>query len=114
MLVEFVLGNWLKFDMQGYTQQQIVSMSSYDKLLLELGEKSYVPSGEQWSVELRLLFLVVVNAVVFIVSKMILRKTGANLMNMMNNMTGTSSSSTAPPPQPTKRKMRGPTVNLDD
>jgi len=112
MIVEFVLGNWLKFDMQGYTQQQIVSMSSYDKLLLELGEKSYVPSGEQWSVEIRLLFLVVVNAVVFIVSKMILRKTGANLINMMNSMAGKHSNpvhQAAPPPPQAKRKMRGPT-----
>ena len=118
MLVEFVLGNWLKFDMQGYTQQQILSMNSYEKLLLELGEKSYVPQGEQWPVEARLLFLVVVNAVFFIVSKMILRKTGSNIMGMMNSVMGKGinvpapSSASAPPPP--KRKMRGPNINLDE
>jgi hypothetical protein len=51
MLIEYALGRWLKLDMKGYTQQQIVSMSSYEKLLIEIGERSYMPEGEQWSVE---------------------------------------------------------------
>ena len=38
MVVEYVMGNFLKFDMQGFAQRQIVSMSSYDKLLIELGK----------------------------------------------------------------------------
>ena len=71
MLTEFVFGNFLGFDMQGFTQQQIVSMSSYERLLIELGEKSYVPTGSKWPVELRLMFMIVMNAAFFIVSKMI-------------------------------------------
>jgi hypothetical protein len=109
MLCEFVFGNFLGFDMQGFTQQQIVSMNSYEKLLIELGEKSYVPTGSKWPVELRLLFLIIMNAAFFIVSKMIMKKTGANLMSMINGM-NTSVPSTAQ----RKRKMRGPNVNLDD
>ena len=107
MLVEFVFGNWLGFDMQGFTQQQLVSMSSYDKLLIELGEKSYVPDGSsKWPVEIRLLFLIIMNAAFFIVSKMVMKTTGANLMNMMN---------TANKSQPKKkRKMKGPNIDLDD
>jgi hypothetical protein len=120
MLMEFVCGNWLGFDMQGFTQQQIISMSSYERLLIELGEKSYVPSGSNWSVEVRLLFLIVMNAAFFIISKMILKKTGSNLMGMINNMNAPSSSSsnpnTASPGNPMmrKRKMRGPNVNVED
>jgi hypothetical protein len=112
MLVEFVFGNFLGFDMQGFTQQQIVSMHSYEKLLIELGEKSYVPSGSKWPVELRLLFLIIMNAGFFIVSKMIMRKTGANLLNMVNNMNPVNNNSQSVP-RP-KRRMRGPNINVDD
>jgi len=111
MAVEFLFGNVFNFDMQGFTQQQILSMSSYEKLLIELGEKSYVPEGSNWPVELRLLFLIVVNAAFFIVSKLILAKTGSNLMNMVNSMNSASTSSGPPPP---KRKMKGPSINLDE
>lgn len=113
MVVEFVFGNFLGFDMQGFTQQQIVSMHSYEKLLIELGEKSYVPSGSKWPVEMRLLFLIIMNAGFFIVSKMIMRKTGANLLNMVNNMNASSTSSSTSAPRP-KRRMKGPNINLDD
>ena len=110
MLVEFIFGNFLKFDMQGFTQQQIVSMNSYEKLLIELGEKSYVPSGSKWPVEVRLLFLIIMNAAFFIVSKMIMKKTGANLMNMINGMNVNSDSSSSQ----RKRKMRGPNIDIND
>ena len=112
MVVEYVFGSWFKFDMQGFTQQQILSMNSYEKLLIELGEKSYVPEGSQWPVELRLLFLIIINAAFFIISRMILRKTGSNLMNMVNSMnTAQAPPSTA---RRAKRKMRGPSINLDE
>lgn len=109
MLVEFIFGSFLGFDMQGFTQQQILSMNSYEKLLIEIGEKSYVPKGSKWPVELRLLFLIIMNAAFFIVSKMIMKKTGANLMNMINGMNTSSAR-----PAERKRKMRGPNINLDD
>ena len=113
MLMEFACGNFFGFDMSGFTQQQMVSMSSYEKLLIELGEKSYVPSGSKWPVEVRLLFLVIMNAAFFIISKMILKKTGSNLMNVINGM-GTNPSATQSQPNVKKRKMKGPTVSVDD
>ncbi len=110
---EFVFGNFLGFDMQGFTQQQIISMHSYEKLLIELGEKSYVPSGSKWPIELRLLFMIIMNAAFFIVSKMMMKKTGANLMGMINNM-NTPSQSSSSGPQQRKRKMKGPNIDLSD
>jgi hypothetical protein len=110
MLVEFILGNWFNFDMQGFTQQQIVSMNSYERLLVELGEKSYVPSGSKWPVEIRLLSLIIINAAFFIITRMIMKKTGANLLGMMNNMNSATSSQIQKP----KTRMKGPDINLDD
>lgn len=112
MASEYIFGHYLGFDMQGFTQQQILSMNSYEKLLIELGEKSYVPKGSKWPVEVRLLMLIVINSAFFIVSKMLLKKTGTNILGMINNMNtaniNVSDSSRA------KRKMRGPDINLSD
>jgi len=108
---EFIFGNFLGFDMQGFTQQQILSMNSYEKLLIELGEKSYVPSGSKWPVELRLLFMIIMNAAFFVISKMIMKKTGANLLGMVNNMNAAPTQSSAPSQR--KRRMKGPNIDLD-
>jgi hypothetical protein len=108
---EFVFGNFLGFDMQGFTQQQIISMHSYEKLLIELGEKSYVPKGSSWPVELRLLFMIIMNAAFFVVSKMMMKKTGANLMGMLNSISTPKAPSIQSNP---KRKMKGPNIDLGD
>ncbi len=51
MVCEMVFGR-IGFDMEGFTQQQLLSMNSYEKLLLELGEKTYTPAGmDKWPVE---------------------------------------------------------------
>ena len=112
MITEFIFGNFLGLDMQGFTQQQILSMNSYDKLLIELGEKSYMPKAKSWPVEVRLLFLVMINAAFFLVGKMIMKKTGANLMGMINNMNSSGMSGNVNT-QP-KRRMRPPKTNIDD
>lgn len=114
MLVEYVLGSWMKFDMQGFTQQQIMSMSTYERLLIELGEKSYVDEESQWPVEVRLLGLIVMNAAFFIVSKMIMKRTGTNIMSMINSMNMNSTAAPTPSTSMPKRKMRGPNINLDN
>jgi hypothetical protein len=106
MACEFVLGNFLGFDMQGFTQQQILSMHSYERLLIELGEKSYVPEGSRWPVELRLLFMIIMNAAFFLISKMLMKKTGANLMGMINNM------NVAARPAQKKTRMKGPDIDI--
>lgn len=111
MLIEYALGKWLKFDMKGYTQQQIASMNSYEKLLIELGDRKYVPGGEQWSVEVRLVFLVLINTAFFIVGKMIMKNTGANLMGTINSMNRATNATESAAP---KKKMQGPTINIDD
>ena len=109
MLCEFVLGSYMGFDMQGFTQQQILSMNSYEVLLIELGEKSYIPDGSKWPVEIRLIGLILINVVFFIISKMIMKKTGSNLLGLINNMNVKNNNTNS-----TKRKMKGPNINLDE
>jgi hypothetical protein len=84
---EVVLGK-INFDMEGFAQQQIMSMNTYDQLLVEMAEKSYMPSGSKWSPEIRLFMMVTMNIVLFVISKMIFKKTGANLLGSINSMTG--------------------------
>jgi hypothetical protein len=111
MLVEYGLGNYMGFDMKGFTQQQIVSMSQYERLLIELGEKSYVEEESQWPVELRLFGLIIMQAVFFVVSKLIAKKTGSNLLNMINSMNMNNQVNNQ---DKAKKRMRGPTINLDE
>ncbi len=84
MLTEYLMG-YLRFDMEGFTKAQILQLASYERLLLELGQKSYVPTDQQLPVEIRLIGLILLNAVIFIISKLILKKTGTNLMSMLNH-----------------------------
>lgn len=112
MLFEFILGQWMKFDMSGFTQQQILNMSQYERLLIELGEKSYVPEGKQWPVEVRLLGMIIMNAVIFIVSKMIMKRTGSDLMGMMNHFKPSVQQATNMSSEP-KKKMRGPSIDIE-
>lgn len=115
MIFEFIFGVWLKFDMSGFTQQQILNMNQYERLLIELGQKSYVPDGKQWPVEFRLVGLIVLNAIIFIISKLILKRTGNNLMGMMNHVQSSvpKTNNSSAPAEP-KKKMKGPSINIDD
>jgi hypothetical protein len=82
---EIVLGK-MNFDMKGFAQQQIMSMNTYDSLLVEMAEKSYMPTGSKWPVEMRLLMMLTMNMVLFIVGKMFTKQTGENLLGHINNL----------------------------
>ncbi len=112
MLCEYVLGQYLGFDMQGFTQQQILNINSYDKLLIELGEKSYLPQGSNWPVEVRLAGLVLFNVAVFIFGKMVLKKTGSNFLGMLNSKNAPVQTNNVG--MQNKKKMKGPDVSFDE
>lgn len=117
LLTEYILGKWLGFDMEGFTTQQMASMSSYEALLVELGEKSYVAEESAWPVELRLVGLITMNAAVFITSKMLMNRTGTDLLKLFQSMNIAGNGSSGIPQEPVrmntqKRKMRGPNIDL--
>lgn len=73
MGMELLFSNILKIDMTGFAKQQMASMNSYEKILIELGEKSLLDKTKsQWPAEVRLLFTIVMNAVIFVMTKAIM------------------------------------------
>lgn len=111
--IEFVLGKIFKLNMNGFASYQASNIVMYDKLLIELGEKSYIPTESSWPVEVRLIGMVIIQAVIFLFMKMIFDKTGTNILNILNNMNSTGSMPSQQPDKP-KRKMREPNINISD
>ena len=113
MITEFILGKFFRLDLEGFTQQQMLNMRRYERFLIEIGEKNYIPEGKKWPVELRLLGFVLIQAVAFTASKMILKKTGTNLMGMFNAAVHQNQNGGGGGGGP-KRKMKMPDIDLDD
>jgi hypothetical protein len=123
MVMEWVSTNWLGFDLSGFTQQQTKIMNKYDRLLIELGEKNHTTIGSRFPVEVRLIFLVIFQAGLFYVQKMVFGGgmnagggAASNPFGMFGAMGGGAPSGTAAPKQSRRRGrgMRGPTISPDD
>ena len=69
LFLELVATQALGLPASGFTLAQLTGMSRYEYLLIELGEKWYVPGGSDWPVEYRILFLSLFNMVIFIAIK---------------------------------------------
>lgn len=136
--IEFLFSNVFKVDMSGFAKQQLSSMNSYERILIELGERAMIEkSKSQWPAEIRLLFTIVMNAVIFLLMKNVMSGGLSNIigsitgsgasnsapsssgdgmgmmsgiMNMMSGLGGTSAPAATKP----KQKMKGPSINLDD
>jgi hypothetical protein len=112
MGVEFLFGKIFKLDMKGFTEQQLIDIHKYEKLLIEIGEKSYMPSSKKWPVELRLLFLIIIQTAFFVVGKMVIGNATSGILGAVSNMkAGSAFPATG---NTVNRKMRGPTINLDE
>jgi hypothetical protein len=115
MVVEMVFGKFLKFDMKGFAEEQISKMSSYEALLIELGEKQYVPMESQWSVEVRLLLLVLTNTAMFIAMKMLTSKLGFDVSGIADKIGGVIKGGGKDDNKgKNEKRMKGPTFNFDD
>lgn len=66
-------------DMKGFTVNQLMAMNTYQNHLLELAEKYGGDGSSFFPVELRLIFVILVNAVIFFVLKMVLGEAGGDL-----------------------------------
>ena len=98
-IIQFVLGNYMKFDMTGFVEEQLNNMNSYDALLVELGEKNYQPEASNYPVEVRLIFTMLIQTAFFLVPRMLLGNSFPNL---------SVGAPVSKQPQQTKKTMRGP------
>lgn len=122
IVIEYACTQFIGIDLRGFTIQQTRMMHKYDRMLIELGEKSYTKWGSNLPVELRLLGLILFQAGIFYLGKVITDKFGGSVAELFRGFTGQ-------PPPPTeqvqspqkddsseepKKKMRGPKIKAAD
>jgi len=120
-VLEWVSTNWLGIDLSGLTQNQIAGMNSYERLLVELGEKNFSVEGSRFPVEVRLLFMMLFNAGLFYIQKMLYSGGGSgngngggfNIMNMLFGG-GTTNQTSAQPQKKRRKPMGGPTITPEE
>ena len=76
----------LGLNLGGYTFNQLALMNRYEKLLIELGEKSYGSVGSSWPVEARIIFMTLINAIIFLVIRLVASYLGAGLGDIMQQI----------------------------
>jgi hypothetical protein len=122
MIVEFIGTTWFSLPFDGFTQQQMFAMNKYERLLIELGEKNYISGPSKWPVEVRLIFLIIINAALFLVGKLVLRNAGPSMATVFGQIFGSSQenqgnqySSQQHDRAPVRRRhMRGPSIRVGE
>jgi hypothetical protein len=82
--IELGLGEaGLGLDMEGYANFQANNMNKYEKLLIKIGEKSYMPSSvTQLPVEMQLCVTLIIQTMIFTSTKLLKNKIGFNLSSL--------------------------------
>lgn len=84
----------------GLVLSHIESISTYDRLLIELGERNWSSHGGQWPLELRIGMVVLINSGVFIVMKYLTNWMGeASAKMIMDKLKTFLIAPNPPPPQ---------------
>lgn len=107
--IEFA-ANKLGLDFTGFAKFQLSKMDKYERLLIELGERSYSQFANNWPVEIRLLGIILLDAGLFYLGKMASDIAGEGVGELLSSMFG------LPQKAPTARapKMRGPSITPDE
>ena len=101
--------------MNDSTNFHMKSMSEYDIMIIELGEKSY-NEGSDWPVELRLLGLAFLNTILYGLSRRFDMPDLINILTQFMNIKvpdGLFDTSSKQQPEPQFVKMKGPSVKVD-
>lgn len=115
MIIEFVCTQLMDVDLGGFVAHQTKVMHRYNRLLVELGEKSYNQWGSTIPVEIRLIGAILFQAGIFYLAKIVSVKYGGGAADLFRGVTG------QPPPviedakkeggdEPPKKRMMGPKI----
>ena len=85
-IIELFCVKILGLDMGGYTLNQLTMMNKYERLLVELGEKSYSSVGSEWPVEARIIMLALFNGIVFLVVRLFASYLGPGIGDVLQNI----------------------------
>lgn len=116
--MEYVCTQHVGIDLAGFTVQQTKMMHKYDRMLIELGEKSYSRFGSNIPVEVRLLGTVIFQAAIFFLGKVVVESYGESIANLFKNFTGQPPDEDDDPDEfdtsVPQQKMKGPSMNPSD
>ena len=119
IVMEFVCTQWAGIDLSGFTKTQTMMMHKYERLLIELGEKRQETWSSNLPVEVRLVGMVLMQAGIFYLGKIVSERIGGSVADLFSGMMGqpppanAESGGGASPPRP-KKKMRGPSMNVGE
>jgi hypothetical protein len=118
--LEFVIVNFMKWEeMRGFSADQMVKMNKYEAVLVELGEKHYNSPIMQVGPELKLIGIVLIQAITFAATKMLMKGMGGNIMSSLASSALGGATKPNPMPQSaptmeTKSKMKPPPININE
>lgn len=115
--MEYLCTQWLGIDIEGFAVQQMNMMDKYEKMLVELGEKSYSRWASSIPVEARLLGLVIFNVLIFYIGKLMADKYGKKAADFFKGFTGQppdENNETEEVKDKPRKKMKGPKIRPED
>lgn len=120
VLIEYIATQLVGLNFTDYSSTMISTMTVYDNLLEELGEKSYLGFSTSLPVELRLLFTIILYTVIFYVGKLICNRGGDAISGLFKSFVASmgfkmpTSTSTPFASAATPNKRKGPKTTAED
>ena len=123
IVMEYVCVQLIGVDIRGFTLQQIKMMYKYDRMLIELGEKSYTRWGMNLPVEVRLIGMILFQAAIFYLGKIIADNYGDSVAELFKGFTGQppagpssekATERTQPETKDPSKKMKGPHITYPE
>ena len=115
MAIQYGFTYGLGIDFTGFAAQQTLMMHKYDSMLIELGERSYTSFGSNLPVEIKLIGFILFQAALFWIAKMLGENGSDNIAAVLRSLSGQPPVPVGSTPgEAPKKKMRGPSIKVDD